>query len=60
MAEDEGKKEEDKFEFTAEGELVEYISLEQARVLAMMRPASGAPVRAETHRLPEIRGELMW
>ena len=34
MAEEEGKKEE-KFDFTAEGEVLGYISLEQARVLAM-------------------------
>ena len=35
MAEDEGKKEEEKFEFTPEGEVLGYISLDQARVLAM-------------------------
>ena len=34
MAEDQGK-EEEKFDFTGEGEAVNYISLEQARVLAM-------------------------
>ena len=34
MAEDQGK-EEEKFDFTGEGEAVGYISLEQARVLAM-------------------------
>ena len=34
MAEDQGK-EEEKFDFTDEGEAVGYISLEQARVLAM-------------------------
>ena len=37
MAEDQGK-EEEKFDFTGEGEAVEYISLEQARVLAMQTP----------------------
>ena len=35
MAEDQGKKEEEKFEFTPEGEALGYISLEQARVVAM-------------------------
>ena len=34
MAEDQGK-EEEKFDFTDEGEAVDYISLEQAKVLAM-------------------------
>ena len=41
MAEEEGKKE-DKFDFTAEGEALGYISLEQARVLAM-RTARDVP-----------------
>ena len=35
MAEDPGEKQEEKFEFTREGEGVGYISLDQARVLAM-------------------------
>ena len=35
VAENEGKKEEEKFEFTPEGEALGYISLDQARVLAM-------------------------
>ncbi len=35
MAEDGGKKEEEKLEFTPEGEALGYISLDQARVLAM-------------------------
>ena len=35
MAEEQGKKEEEKFEFTPEGEALGYISLDQARVLAM-------------------------
>ena len=35
MAEDEGKREEEKFEFTRDGEALGYISLDQARVLAM-------------------------
>jgi len=34
MAEDQGK-EEEKFDFTGEGEAVDYISLTQARILAM-------------------------
>ena len=35
MAEDQGKQEEEKFDFTHEGEAFGYISLDQARVLAM-------------------------
>ena len=35
MAEEEEKKEEEKFEFTPEGETLGYISLDQARILAM-------------------------
>ena len=35
MANEEGKKEEEKLEFTPEGEALGYISLEQARILAM-------------------------
>lgn len=35
MADDPGSKEEEKFEFTPEGESLGYISLEQARVVAM-------------------------
>ena len=42
MAEEQGKKEEEKFEFTPEGETLGYISLDQARVLAM-RTAREAP-----------------
>ena len=41
MAQDEGKQEE-KFDFTREGEALGYISLDQARVLAM-RTAGGSP-----------------
>ena len=42
MAQDEGKQEEEKFDFTREGEVLGYISLDQARVLAM-RTAREAP-----------------
>ena len=35
MAQDECKKEEEKFDFTSEGEVLGYISLDQARVLAV-------------------------
>ncbi len=35
MVEDEGKKEEEKFPFTTEGEGLGYITMEQARVLAI-------------------------
>ena len=42
MAEDGGKKEEEKLEFTPEGEALGYISLDQARVLAM-RTAKESP-----------------
>ena len=42
MAEDQGKPEEGKFDFTREGEAVGYVSLDQARILAM-RTAREAP-----------------
>ena len=42
MAQDEGKQDEGKFEFTREGEALGYISLDQARVLAI-RTAREAP-----------------
>jgi hypothetical protein len=45
MAEDQGK-EEEKFEFTGEGEAVNYISLAQARLLAI-RTARDPPVSME-------------
>ena len=35
MAQDEGKQDDEKLEFTAEGEALAYISLDQARVLAL-------------------------
>ena len=35
MVEDESKKDDEKLEFTPEGEALGYISLDQARVLAM-------------------------
>jgi len=35
VAQDEGKKEEEKFDFTSEGEVLGYISLDQAGVLAV-------------------------
>ena len=43
MAEDQGK-EEEKFNFTGEGEAVSYISLEQARVREMPGLQAEAPV----------------
>ena len=42
MAEEESKKEEEKLEFTAEGEAVAYISLEQARLLALQTARDNA------------------
>ena len=35
MAEDPGKKEEEKFDFTAQGEATDYLTLDQARFVAM-------------------------
>ena len=35
MAEDQGKPDEDKLEFTPEGEVLGFISVDQARVLAL-------------------------
>ena len=42
MAEDQGKQEEEKFDFSREGEALGYVSLDQARVMAM-RTASETP-----------------
>ena len=41
MVEDEGKQDEDKLEYTPEGETLGYISLDQARMLAL--PHAGSP-----------------
>ena len=41
MTEEESKKEEEKLEFTPEGEAVVYISLEQARLLALQIARDG-------------------
>ena len=42
MVEEQGKQEEEKFDFTREGEALGYISMDQARVMAM-RTASETP-----------------
>ena len=49
MAEDEGKQEE-KFEFTTEGEALGYISLDQAQVLAMRTAREAPGVYGTTYR----------
>ena len=48
MAEVPDKKDEDKLEFTAEGEALGYISLDQARVLAL-RTARETPTSTARH-----------
>ena len=35
MAEDQEKKDEEKFDFTAQGEAIDYLTLDQARFVAM-------------------------
>ena len=52
MVEDEGKQNEEKFDFTREGEALGYISLDQARVLAM-RTAREVP-GAYGHRFRNV------
>ncbi|MCH8281988.1 MAG: hypothetical protein IIC96_15060 [Chloroflexi bacterium] len=50
MVEEEGKKDEEKFEFTAEGEALGYISLDQAQVLAMRTAREAPGVYGTTYR----------
>ena len=50
MAEDQEKKEGEKFEFTAEGEALGYISLDQAQVLAMRTAREAPGVYGTTYR----------
>ena len=50
MAEDQEKKDEEKFEFTAEGEALGYISLDQAQVLAMSTAREAPGVYGTTYR----------
>jgi len=50
MAEDQEKKDEEKFEFTAEGEALGYISLDQAQVLAMRTAREAPGVYGPTYR----------
>ena len=56
MAEEEGKKEEEKFEFDAAGQALEYISLDQARVLAIQH----AQQNTEFYGRRYARRELVW
>ncbi len=56
MAEDQGKEEEEKFDFTPEGEAVGYISLDQARVLAMRHARENTDLYGRRYR----NRELVW
>ena len=56
MFEDEGKKEEEKFEFTPEGEVLGYISLDQARVLAIEHARENVDFYGRRY----ARQELVW
>ena len=56
MAEDEGKQEEEKFEFTPEGEVLGYISSDQARVLAIQHARDNRGFYGRRYR----RRELVW
>ena len=58
MAEDQSK-EEEKFDFTDEGEAVGYISLEQARVLAMQTPGEYGSQYPKTFPWPSRFSKLM-
>ena len=50
MEEDQGKSEEEKFDFTREGETLGYISLDQARVLAMRTVSETPGAYGRAHR----------
>jgi len=56
MVEDQDNKNEEKFEFTPEGEVLAYISLDQARVLAIEYARDNREVYNRRHR----RRELVW
>ena len=56
MAKEEGK-EEEKFDFTAEGEAVGYISLDQARVLAMRHARENTDFYGEVYGQQELTWE---
>ena len=61
MAEEQGKKEEEKFAFTPEGEFLGYITLEQARVLAMRHARDNTgfygPSYARVNLVWEVTGQ---
>ena len=56
MAQDEGKTEEEKFDFTSEGEVLGYISLDQARVLAVQH----ARENTDFYGLRYAEANLVW
>ncbi len=56
MLQEEGKKEEEKLEFTPEGEAFGYISLDQARVLAMEHARDNRGFYGRRYN----RGDLVW
>ena len=56
IAQDESKKEEEKFDFTSEGEVLGYISLDQARVLAVQH----ARENTDFYGLRYAEANLVW
>lgn len=56
MIDDDSKKEEEKFEFTPEGEVIGYISLDQARVLAIQHARDNRDFYGRRY----LRRELAW
>ena len=56
MAQDEGKKEAEKFAFTSEGEVLGYISLDQGRVLAVQQ----ARENTDFYGLGYAEANLVW
>lgn len=56
MTEDQGKKDEEKFEFTPEGEVISYISPDQARVFAIEHARDHQDFYGRRYR----RGQLVW
>ena len=59
MVEDQDKKDEEKFEFTSEGEVLAYISLDQARVLAIEHARDNRELYSRRYRHRELVWEVV-
>ena len=59
MAEEEDKKDEEKLEFDSTGQAVAYISLDQARVLAMEHARDNRDIYGRRYRRRELAWEVV-